>query len=161
MSSYYHLEETKEPTSVALHLISMFKTYYQCGMGCSSSWDQTKEPDKLGDRLPQHATQKNWLIWCSIHNISKIFIHKYSWEIVLTKYILLSLHLHKLCCPTLAKGSKWQILQLWVIHNFRLDSACSTSRPSLEQKNPSYWETFKFRRHNNALTSMWMTDTFC
>ena len=64
-------------------------------------------------------------------------------------------------CPTLTKGSKWQITQIWESDVFRLDLACSTSIPSFEQKLSSCWEIFMSRHHDIALTSMYMTDTFC
>ena len=43
-------------------------------------------------------------------------------------------------CPTLTKGSKWQITQIWESDVFRLDVAYSASNPSLEQKHSSCWK---------------------
>ena len=43
---------------------------------------------------------------------------------------------------------------------FRLDLACSTSIPSLEQKHSSCWKMFT-SRHDIALMSIYITDTFC
>ena len=64
-------------------------------------------------------------------------------------------------CPTLTKGSKWQIIQIWENCVFRLDLAYSTSSPSLEQKHSSCWKILKSRNNDIALMSMYMTDTFC
>ena len=66
-----------------------------------------------------------------------------------------------LYCPTLTKGSKSQITQIWESDVFRFDLAYSTSIPSWEQKHSSYWKIFKSRHHNIALMSMYMTDIFC
>ena len=67
----------------------------------------------------------------------------------------------EICCPTLTKGSKWQITQIWDIDVFRLDLACSTSSLSFQQKHSSCWKMFKSRHHDIALMSMKVTDTFC
>ena len=66
-----------------------------------------------------------------------------------------------LVCPTLAKGSKWEITQIWENDDFRLDLAYFTSIPSLEQKYSSCWKIFKSRYNDIALMLMYMTDTFC
>ena len=50
-----------------------------------------------------------------------------------------------LYCPTLTKGSKSQITQIWDTDILRLDLARSTSRPSLGQKHSSCWKSFKSR----------------
>ena len=60
----------------------------------------------------------------------------------------------KPCCPTLTKGSKWQITQIWESDIFRLDLAYSTSIPSLEQKDSSCWKIFRSRHNDIALMSM-------
>ena len=65
------------------------------------------------------------------------------------------------CCPTLTKGSKWQITHIWESDIFRLDLAFSTFSPSVEQKHSSCWKIFKSRRNDVALMSMYMADTFC
>ena len=62
-------------------------------------------------------------------------------------------------CPTLTKGSNWQITQIWESYVFRLDLAYSTSIPILEQKHSSCWK--KYRYNDISLMSMYMTDTFC
>ena len=67
---------------------------------------------------------------------------------------------YELCCPTLTKGSNWQITQIWESVVCRLDLAYSTSIPSLEQKPSSCWKIFKSRHHDIALMSVYMTDTF-
>ena len=64
-------------------------------------------------------------------------------------------------CPTLTKGSNWQITQIRESDVFRLDLACSTSIPSLEQKHSSCWKIFKSRYNDIALMSVYLTDTFC
>ena len=52
------------------------------------------------------------------------------------------------CCPTLTKGSKWQISQIWESCVFRLDLAHSTSSLNLEQKHSSCWKILR-SRHND------------
>ena len=42
-------------------------------------------------------------------------------------------------CPTLTKGSNWQITQIWESNVFRLDLAYSVSVPSLELKILGLW----------------------
>ena len=73
----------------------------------------------------------------------------------------LSAHYLQEFCPTLTKGSKWHINQIWESDVFTLDLAYSTSIPSLEQKHSSCWKIFKSRHYDIALMSMYMTDTFC
>ena len=63
-------------------------------------------------------------------------------------------------CPTLTKGSNWQITQIWESDIFRLDLAYFSSIPSLEQKHSSYRKIFKSRHNDIASMSMYMTDTF-
>ena len=63
--------------------------------------------------------------------------------------------------PTLTKGSKWQITQIWESDVFRLDLAYSTSIPSLKQKHSSCWKIFKSRHHGIALMSVQISDIFC
>ena len=64
----------------------------------------------------------------------------------------------KLCCPTLTKGSNWQITQIWESDVFRLDLAYSTCIPSLE-----HWThpAERYLSQDIALMSMYITDTFC
>ena len=57
-------------------------------------------------------------------------------------------------CPTLTKGSKWQITQIWDSNVFILDWACSITRPSIELKHSSCWKIFKSRHHDIALMAM-------
>ena len=64
-------------------------------------------------------------------------------------------------CPTLTKGCKWQITQIWNSDGFTLDFYISTSSLSFEQKHSSCWKIFKSRHHDIALMSMYVTDTFC
>ena len=47
------------------------------------------------------------------------FIHSF-WQILYISF-----------CPTLAKGSRWQIIQMWVIYILRLNFTCYISWPSL------------------------------
>ena len=51
--------------------------------------------------------------------------------------------------PTLTKGSNWQITQIWESCVFRLDLACSTSKPCFEQEQSSWWQIFKSRHTDN------------
>ena len=64
-------------------------------------------------------------------------------------------------CPTLTKGSNLRITQIWESDVFRLDLACSTSIPSLEQKHSPSWQIFKSRHNDIALMWMYITDTLC
>ena len=66
-------------------------------------------------------------------------------------------------CPTLTKGSKWLITQIWESDVFRLDLAYSTSNPNFEQKHSSMilLKEFKSIYNDIALMSMYTTDTFC
>ena len=66
----------------------------------------------------------------------------------------------KLCCPTLTKGSNWQITHIWESDVFRLDLSYFTSIPNLEQKHSTCWTIFKSRHNDTALMSVYMTDTF-
>ena len=43
-----------------------------------------------------------------------------------------------LCCPTLAKGSKWHTIQIWVIDVFIIHIMSSSSTPNFMQKHSSY-----------------------
>ena len=63
-------------------------------------------------------------------------------------------------CPTLTKGSKWQITKIWESDVFRLELANFTFWV-LEQKHSSCWKIFKSRHNDIALMSMYMADTFC
>ena len=45
--------------------------------------------------------------------------------------------LWQLYCPTLAKGSKWHTIQIWVIGVFIFHLMCSSSRPNFRQKHSS------------------------
>ena len=44
----------------------------------------------------------------------------------------------KAYCPTLAKGSKWHTIQIWVIDVFIIHIMSSSSRPNFMQKHSSY-----------------------
>ena len=59
-------------------------------------------------------------------------------------------------CPTLTKGSKWQVIEIWESDVFRSDLAYSTSNPSLEQKLSSCWKIFKLRHNDIALMSIYI-----
>ena len=50
-----------------------------------------------------------------------------------------------LFCPTLAKGSKWHTIQIWVIDVFIIHIMSSSSRPIFMQKHSSYYEMCKIR----------------
>ena len=59
------------------------------------------------------------------------------------------------------KGSKWQVIKIWVIDVFRSYLACSNSRPIYKQKHLSCWEIWNSICHDIALMSMWIITTFC
>ena len=51
-----------------------------------------------------------------------------------------------LYCPTLTKGSKWQITQIWDIDVLGWTFSCSTSRPGFVQKHWSCWKKTSWYR---------------
>ena len=124
-------------------------------------------PQKNGHRIQTPSSKLMILVssfWkknCIRNNGHNLFILSLVFlEIIDSKGCILSGPPCIIYCPTLTKGSKWPITKIWDIDVFTLDLACSTSLLSFEQKHSSCWKIVK-SRHDIALRSMSMTDTFC
>ena len=102
-----------------------------------------------------------WIIWCrrkyiicgGIKDKGNMFF-----IIIYTRYFgCIAAEWNILRCPTLTKGSNWQIAQIWESDVFQIGLRIySTSMPSFELKHSSCSKIFNKSRHNDiALMSMY------